>query len=84
MLGSNVPSGSGWQYTLLGNSLVVACVKLAFGQLVAPPLATCLARIRFGSGHSTDLTSEYATRVHQSQVPRRAVDIRMRLSAEPC
>ena len=68
VLASNVPSGSGWQYTVFGNSLVVACAQLTFSELVASPLATLLAQTHFGFNDSAKLTSDYVVLVHRSQV----------------
>ena len=67
VLASNAPSGSGWQYTLFDNSLVVTCVQMAFNQLVAPRLVAILAQIKFGINRSTDLTVEYVIDVYHSQ-----------------
>ena len=67
MVASNVPSGSGWQYTLFSNSLVVTVVQMAFDELIAPRLVTILAKVKFGFKRSTDLSSEYVIRVYQSQ-----------------
>ena len=65
----NVPAGSAFYLTILGNSLVVTCVKLLFSSLVFPPLALKLARFKYGVRGSDVITScELAVRVHQTQV----------------
>ena len=65
----NVPAGSAFYLTILGNSLVVTGVKLLFSDLVFPPVALRLARYKYGVGGSAVITRyELAVRVHQSQV----------------
>ena len=84
VVASNVPSGSGWQYTLFGNSLVVTCVQMAFDQLIAPRLVAILARVKFGFKRSTDLSSEYIIFVYQSQETNAAGTVHVYLSVECC
>ena len=84
MVASNVPSGSGWQYTLFSNSLVVTCVQMAFDKQIAPRLVAILARVKFGFKRSTDLSSEYIICVYQSQERHAAGTVHVCLSVECC
>ena len=68
MLAANVPSGSGWDLTLIGNSLLVAAAKLSISQFLFPKATAALARIKYNIRGKVELTSELATKVHNTQV----------------
>ena len=46
VLAQNVPAGSGWWWSLLGNALVAASAKFLFIGLIVPKAASWLARLR--------------------------------------
>ena len=69
MLALNVPAGSVWYLTILGNSLIVTIVKLAITTLAFPQVSQKLAQLKLGIRvGSTGITScGLAIRLHQSQ-----------------
>jgi len=68
VLAANVPSGSGWYLTLWGNPLLVAAAKLSISQFLFPQATAALARIKYNIRGKVELTSDLATKVHNTQV----------------
>ena len=69
MLALNVPAGSAWYLTIMGNSLIVTIVKLVITKFAFPQVSQKLARLKFGvRGDSSGITScGLAIRLHNSQ-----------------
>ena len=69
VLALNVPEGSPWYLTILGNPLIVAIIKLMITQFAFPPASRKLARLELGvRGGSNVITSwRLAVDFHQSQ-----------------
>ena len=64
----NVPTGSAWYVSLLGNSLLVTIVKMLISEVAFPQLARRLARLKFGVGGSAVISSyQLAVRVHRME-----------------
>merc|ERR1719272_2719756 len=48
VLALNVPAGSAWYLTIMGNSLIVTIVKLVITKFAFPQVSQKLARLKFG------------------------------------
>jgi len=69
VLALNVPAGSVWYLTILGNPLIVTIVKLAITTLAFPQVSQKLARFKLGVrvGSAGITSCGLAIRLHKSQ-----------------
>eukprot|EP00658_Telonema_sp_P-2_P081770 TRINITY_DN8475_c0_g3_i3.p1 TRINITY_DN8475_c0_g3~~TRINITY_DN8475_c0_g3_i3.p1 ORF type:complete len:1118 (-),score=247.99 TRINITY_DN8475_c0_g3_i3:75-3428(-) len=68
VLAENVPAGSGWWYSVLGNPLVVALVKVGFNNAIVPKIAETLARFKYSTREQFPARSASAIPFFKTQV----------------
>eukprot|EP00656_Telonema_subtile_P004296 TRINITY_DN1194_c0_g1_i15.p1 TRINITY_DN1194_c0_g1~~TRINITY_DN1194_c0_g1_i15.p1 ORF type:complete len:1243 (-),score=233.02 TRINITY_DN1194_c0_g1_i15:64-3792(-) len=68
VLAQNVPAGSGFGYTVLGNSMVIAIVKTGFNSLVVPKAAAVLSKFKHGVQGAVSATSECVIGTYKTEV----------------